>query len=67
MPIAKPAFAPLDMPPSLDVVSDPAVEAGLAELEVASMKEDVGEVEREEVDDEVVEVEEDVDVVEGVG
>ncbi len=50
------------------MVSDPAVEAGLAELEVASMKEDVGEVERDEVKDEEVEAEEeDVDVVEGVG
>ena len=51
------------------MVSDPAVDVGLAELEVASMKEDVGEVEREEVEDEEVvgEEEEEVDVVEGVG
>ena len=30
---------------------DPAVEAGLAELEVAVMNEDVGDVEREEEED----------------
>lgn len=48
IPIAKPAFAPLDMPPPLDEESDPAVEAGLAELEVASMKDEVDDVDSEE-------------------
>ena len=50
IPIAKPAFAPLDIPPPLDEDSDPAVAAGVAELEVASMKEDVDEVGVDEVD-----------------
>lgn len=44
MPIAKPAFAPLDRPPPLDEESDPAVDVGSAELEVASMKDEVDDV-----------------------
>ena len=51
MPIARPALAPLDMPPPLDGESDTAVEAELGELEVASTKEDVDEVDREEEED----------------
>ena len=50
IPIAKPAFAPLDIPPPLDEDSDPAVAAGVAELEVALMKEDVDEGGVDEVD-----------------
>ena len=40
------------MPPPLDEESDAAVEDGLAALEVASMKEDVGELDSEEEDEE---------------
>ena len=50
IPIANPAFAPLDKPPPLDEELDPAVEVVWAELEVAWMKEEVGDVDCEVTD-----------------